>query len=81
MKKEDVEFVRHYLVAQEKSIASNISSVNAIKEVLTELLPEFQEAYRVKYEALMQRSKEAAAWSDFSGLSAVEEIVRILQDL
>lgn len=80
MKKEDAELVRHYLLAQEESIATNTSSVNAIKEVLTELLPEFQEAYRVKYEALMQRSKEAAAWSDFSGSSAVDEIIRILQD-
>jgi hypothetical protein len=80
MKKVDLELIRHYLATQEKAIASSLNSVNAIKEALIESQPEFQKAYLVKYENLMKRSIEAAASSDFSGVSALDQIIQILQD-
>jgi hypothetical protein len=79
MNKEDIELIRHYLVTLEKTITSNINSVNAIRETLIELLPEFQDSYRVKYEALVQRTIEAADSSDFSAPSGLDLIIRILQ--
>jgi hypothetical protein len=80
MKKVDLELIRHYLATQEKAIASSLNSVNAIKEALIESQPEFQKAYLVKYENLMKRSIEAAASSDFSEVSALDQIIQILQD-
>lgn len=80
MKQEDIELVRNYLVMQERTIASNQISMNAIREALIELLPQFQERFTLKREGLVHRSAEAAAWSDVSESSLVDQIIRILQD-